>query len=226
MSKLVPILFLLLVVPASALAVYAIVWIMGTRRGPKRLFWSLVFLALTAVVTLVFRLDLTPVSHSYWEQQKMAVVNRAMPGLVGIPLSFSKPVYRYESARSFNGDGYSISVYELTSEMAHYFSAPPSDFFAKYPKNPTNRSEWHVGNWRTGPPRENEQNFVRFAFGEHSTKEQPRLEQVFETIRRSLAKSTTLYAYCHHYPSEGIGDIDFFVIDPQERRFYIIQKNT
>lgn len=221
-------LILALALPLGLLVAY-FVWTVKTwRRGRKGLFRCQTSVVVMTVAALVFFLDLTPASHWYWERERNLANRRWATELTGITFSFGRPLYCYDSDRAFNGDGYSIAVYELTPEMARYFSSPPPEFFAIYPKKPDYRRHWKAVNWHTGPVRADEEIFINFTLAENAPKkEEARLEEAFKTIRRSLAKTTTHYAYFHFlHSANSVGDIDFFLIDPEERRLYIINNNT
>ena len=207
------------VLPFVLLAAYLVWMVRAWRRGRKGLFWSQTAVAAAAVAALGFLMDLTPASHAYWDR-------RQTEALTGIPFPFGKRVYRYDSERAFNGDGYSILVVELTPEVARYFHSPPAGFFANYPHKPDVRSRWQAVHWRTGPARADEQKFIDFALGENAPNEQPLLDKAFASARRSLAKPTACYAYCYLQNGKNVSDIDFFLIDPEERRLYIINSNT
>ena len=149
----------------------------------------------------------------------------------GVSFAFAKKVFLYDSERCWNGDGYSLIVLELTPEIARYFSAPPPEFFAKYPKKPDYRARWQAVKWHTGPIRADEKVFTDFVFMDRDARELKQLEKSFADLRRSLAKPTTHYAYFHqtvpkldHTPQ--VCDIDFFVIDPEEGLFYFVNFNT
>jgi len=228
MIRLCLVIFILAAVPISLLVAY-VVWMVKTwRRGRKRLFWCQ---CAAVVIGFDSLFNLSPVAHWFWEWREMVNFAGQTAEWTGTPFSFNKQVYRYDSARCWNGDGYSLVVLELPPEMARYFSAPPSEFFANYPKKPDYRREWRAVNWHAGPIRTDEKVFTDFVFMDRDAKELKRLEKSFAAIRCSLAKPTTYYAYFHHTISTWdhtpqVCDIDFFVIDPEERLFYLINFNT
>ena len=201
------------------------VWIGKTwRRGPKWLFWSQIVTAMIAAVVIGgVALDFFRNSQ-FSESTRYCLAPPSMKRLNGSEFALGKPGYHYDTGPSFNGDGYSISVYDLTPEMARYFSAPPPEFFASYPKKLDPRYELQT--WNRGPVRDDEKWFINFALREKAPKEQARLDKAYEAIRRSLAKSTTHYAYSYLMNGELVSDIDFFLIDPEEQRLYIIKYHT
>lgn len=214
-------------VPVGLLVAY-LVWMVKTwRRGRKRLFWGQTTTAAMAVVALVFLLDLTPASHGFWHWQRMKVLSGHTADWTGVPFEFAKKTFWYDSSRCWNGDGRTVIVLKLPPEMAHYFSAPPPDFFAHYPKETASWINNQIVHWRSGPPKDDEKKFLDFAFIEGGYNEMAQLNKTFEAARRALTKPTTRYAYIYRYPGQkNPNDIDLFVIDPEEGLFYLINLNT
>jgi len=135
-----------------------------------------------------------------------------------------QPIYDYDSQRSFTGDGFSILVFNLSERHASYFSTPPKSFYRDYPKKPLfSRGHWDQMNWRTGKPRVDEQRVIHFALQFSNI---PSVELYLKQIRISLAKPTTHYAYLYYKATGTVSDIDFFVIDPIDKRLYVINCQT
>lgn len=224
METLLGILFILILVAILVLPIAYVVWMVKTwRRGRKRLFWSQTAVAVIAVGAVVFCVHrtLAEFSRPYWERRGFSDHSGTLE-LTGRDFPLGKPLYCFGSVRGIAG-GYTLAVYELTAETAHYFSSPPPEFFANYPKRPAYcDSGWRVVNWRMGPVKDDEQIFVDFAsLGGDRAADKPDLDKVLESARRSLAKSTTHYAYRADDDAKPTS-LDFFVIDPDELRLYLI----
>ena len=211
-------LFLVLVTLVGLPVAYA-VWLVKTWRcGRKGLFWSQTGVLAMTVAVLVFLLDATPASHWYWERKRASE-------WTGFAFSFEKMVYHYATGPSFNGDGYVLTVATLRPEAAGYFHAPPPAFFADFPKEKDPR--YTVQRWRPGPVRTEDEFFLKYAFAETPPgKEAARLKEALEAIRRSLGKPTTQYAYSYLMHGDAVGDIVFWLIDPEDRRFYFISNHS
>lgn len=71
-----------------------------------------------------------------------------------------KEVYVHESLRAFNGDGYSIWVYELDEEVATIFLNPEKAFFTSYPIKADYREKWSTKHWESTPLKADEEKFL------------------------------------------------------------------
>jgi hypothetical protein len=132
--------------------------------------------------------------------------------------SFSDPIYKYESQRSFNGDGASLYVFDLPAQLRHRFEQKDSRLLTEYPKRPDYRSHWEVITWREAPfdtSLDKYLDFALYASSEH-TKE----------IRHALSRSGTFYAFFHYDHGSSPGNVDFFIVDLLEGRVYEINVNT
>ena len=220
------IIFIFVAVPISLLVAY-IVWMVKTwRRGRKRLFWSQMGVAVIAVAALGFMMDITPASHWFWERQRMKDISGRTADWTGVSFAFAKKVFLYDSERCWNGDGRTVMVLELPPEMRRYFSAPPPAFFAQYPqKTAAYGKDYQIAHWRSGAPGDDEKKILDFAFVQGGYKEMAQLEKTFAAARHALTKPTTYYAYLYRYPGH-VGDVDLYVIDPEEGLFYLINLNT
>lgn len=136
-------------------------------------------------------------------------------------VSLGTPLYEYESGRALNGDGYSISVYELPPEIRQRFQAADQRLLKHFPQPTGSRSNWGVNHWAEGPFDPQYNTFLDFALSEYDARREPSLAHRFQEIRTVLAHGRTYYAFFDYRKN-----IDFFVIDLDEGRLYVINHNT
>jgi len=150
-----------------------------------------------------------------------------LSGLYDVDIStLGTPLFEHDSERSFNGDGYSISIFELPDSIRQRFESPDEKLLTQYPKHPSYRNHWKFEHWREAPFDSRFQNQLDFALNSYSSEASPELASHFESIRKSLTRKGTYYAFFYNDPSGYIGDIDFFIIDLIGGRMYSINFNT
>jgi hypothetical protein len=187
----------------------------------KLFYFQIIVLTLVLFyITWIFRIF--PGSTIYYERK----YNKALTGL-----SFTaKEVYVHNSERYFNGDGYSMTVFELDETIANKFTNPTSDFFTDYPIKDNDRKDWLAVQWKKSPINDNEKLFLDFAFGEFIPKdkiEAKQLQDQFDYIDKIMHSKECYYAYNYKMHGEEIvGDIDFFIIVPKDKKLIIINHNT
>lgn len=130
----------------------------------------------------------------------------------------SAPIFEYDPDRSFNGDGYSISIHELPAGIRSRFENPDSRLLNEFPKRPHYRDHWSVETWKETPFDGSRKKYLDFAMagaGAHAA-----------VIRDALARKGAFYAFFHYDHGGTPGNIDFFVVDLAEGRLYSINVNT
>ncbi len=133
----------------------------------------------------------------------------------------------HETERSFTGDGFSISVFELPDSIRERFENSDDELRTEYPKRPWYRSDWEeIGHWRNGPIAPSSRDYVDFALdGE---------EELTKKLRKSIGGERCFYAYIANVTTweDEFGnyrrpsDIDFFVVDLDEGLVWFINSNT
>lgn len=88
--------------------------------------------------------------------------SRNNESLTGYAFSNGENIYSYDSSRDFNGDGYSIWIYELEPNAVKYFKKPDKQFFSSYPQKGI-RSDWQVSNWKRTPMDSVDLEYLNFA---------------------------------------------------------------
>lgn len=146
-------------------------------------------------------------------------------------VKFGPPIYEYDSPRAFNGDGYSISVYQLPDSIRDRFSAFDEKLKSEFPKRSAYRKHWHTQNWKVGPISKDERKYMRFACEFFYDGAAPRkLKQNVGEFRRALRSDPVYFSFLYSRLSKGkqdyYGDIDFFMINPETGRVYLINHNT
>ena len=142
--------------------------------------------------------------------------------ITGFEFNNGETFYEYESERAFNGDGYSIWIYEIDQITANYFKNPNDIFFKKHPRSEL-RSHWKTEFWKRTPFDKKEQQFLDFA---HIS-----LDKLDFELTDLLNEHGNYYAYehyTHHFSDESvyIGNIDFYIICPNRRIIVKINHNT
>jgi len=136
------------------------------------------------------------------------------------------PIFAYRSDRSFNGDGYSIAIYDLPDAIRHRFESADERLLSDFPKRPSYRKHWNWEHWREAPFDPKFHEHLQFALSSYDATRVPGLSGQFDSIRNAVARKGTYYAFFYNTPSSYIGDIDFFIIDLEEGRLYTINNNT
>jgi hypothetical protein len=160
-----------------------------------------------------------------------AIVNagayeRYLEGLYDTEVELGPPIFEYDSERAFNGDGYSISVYELPSSIRTRFEAADERLLSEYPKRPSYRDHWSFERWRRSPFDGRFQEYLDFALSSYDAGNASELTNHFEAIRSALKSEGSFYAFFYYRPSDYVGDVDFFIVDLFGGRLYSINQNT
>ncbi len=165
----------------------------------------------------LFFMELIPGTSWYFDRQYTK-------SLTGVSFTLGAPVYAYETQRHFNGDGYSILVYQLSDEVIAEFENPSTDFF-NHPTQPEYRREWEIQAWQRKPIAEDVTPIIDFALAAAP-------EELEMKARASLDHPETYHAYLFFqstFPGHSeprVLNVDFFILDIQEKLFYVVNHNT
>lgn len=131
----------------------------------------------------------------------------------------------HHSERAFNGDGYSIAVYSISESAAATLAAPPPEFFEKLPVRPGYRSHWEAVPWRETPSRSEDSEYINFvSVASENRGSDPNNPQ--DVAARLLSEEGNYYSYFYNVPSNHLGNVDLFIISPEERLLVIVNQNT
>lgn len=171
---------------------------------------------------ITWSMRIFPGSQAFYDRQ----YNKELTGKAfSTYLTFS-----HESPRAFNGDGYSIWVYEFDQETAQLFSPPDNEFFSNFPIRPDYRSHWQQKKWDKTPLNQDEQKFLDFALSEFTpddTDKAKKIQDTFDYIEKIMNEPGHYYAYNYYmHSNDYIGDIDFFIISPTDKKLIVINHNT
>ncbi len=191
------------------------------KKDRPRLY-KLFGLLLILILVPGFFWQILPGSDFFWGPIEKVHEKNYNEELTGFEFHDGELLYEYVTERAFNGDGYSIWIYEIDEETARYFKNPNPDFFTKYP-NPEFRSDWETEYWKKTPFDTNEQKFLDFA---HSS-----LDEMDFELEDLLNESGNYYAYKYYIQnfSEGrsyVANIDFYIICPDRKLIVKINHNT
>lgn len=149
-----------------------------------------------------------------------------LDGLYDADVELGPAIFEYDSDRSFNGDGYSFSVYELPAKIRKRFESVDDRLLTEYPKHPSYRNHWQFEHWREAPYDDNFKEHLDFALSSYDSGKASGLSLHFEAIRKALGRKGTYYALFYYRPGGYIANIDLFIVDLVEGRLYSINHNT
>lgn len=141
-------------------------------------------------------------------------------------VKLESPIFEYDSERSFQGDGYSISIYQLPLSIQSRFEAADERLLSDYPKHPSYRNHWSFERWRKTPFDEKFNEHLNFILSRYDADNAPGLSEHFEAIQAALKREGSFYAFFYSRPHQNLGDVDFFIVDLVEKRLYLINHNT
>ena len=192
------------------------------RNKDKRKLYRLSAILLILIIIPGFFLRILPGSDLVWRPIEKVQEKSYNTELTGFEFNFGESIYKYESNRDFNGDGYSIWIYEIDDKTANYFKKPNADFFTNYP-NSDFRNKWETEYWKKTPFDKEEQKFLDFAHSE--------LDELEFELEDLLNEKGNYYAYeyyMHDFSDETVyvGNIDFYIICPNRKLIVKINHNT
>ncbi|RYD67252.1 MAG: hypothetical protein EOP83_03180 [Verrucomicrobiaceae bacterium] len=154
------------------------------------------------------------------------VYRRNMERVFDTSVTMTRPIFKYNSERGFNGDGYSFAVYPLPDSIRHRFEEADRRPFKGAPERPSYRDHWKTYPWHEGPFDPAWKEHLDFALSRLDSDKEPRLEPYFSSLRSALGRKQTWYAFFYHDPGDHPGNIDFFVVDLESGHLYQINHNT
>ncbi|MEE9491795.1 MAG: hypothetical protein V3W04_00235 [Gammaproteobacteria bacterium] len=143
-----------------------------------------------------------------------------------VEIDLKSAIYNYDSPRSFQGDGYSISVYELPIEIRQRFESADTRLLEQFPKRPNYRSKWSIEQWSEAPLDPKFNKHLDFSLSSYDAKHVSELSSYFHDIRSALKQKNTYYAFFFKGHKDFPGNIDMFIIDLDNNRLYDINHNT
>jgi hypothetical protein len=152
--------------------------------------------------------------------------DRYLEGLYDTEVDLGSPIFEYDSERAFNGDGYSISVYELPPSIRTRFEAADERLLSDFPKHPSYRDHWSFERWRRSPFDDKFRKYLDFALSSYDTDRASGLSEQFDSIRKALSGDRAYYAFFYYSHGDYPGDIDLFIVDLEGNRLYSINHNT
>lgn len=158
--------------------------------------------------------------------EKAADYKLYLEGIYDTKVDLGNPIFEYEPKRAFNGDGYSISVYELPETIRSRFEAADEKLLTDFPKRPYYRDHWSLVSWREAPFDTKFDAYLDFVVSKSETPIVPGLVEQFKAIRKALGRKGTYYAIFHNDNSHGPSDVDLFIVDLIGGRLYMMNENT
>jgi hypothetical protein len=134
------------------------------------------------------------------------------------------PRFSYDSERAFNGDGYSIEVFDISTSFAAWATSPPPNFTTSYPIPPGYRSHWKSTTWHKTPIPAEELNFLDFATNSYT--DDPKLVAAISLLQKLAKKPGSYIAIRYYMHDDSVGDVDFYLLSPSEKTFILVNHNT
>lgn len=151
---------------------------------------------------------------------------RDLKGVFDTEVTMTRPIFKYDSERAFNGDGYSFAVYPLPDSIRQRFEEAARRPFRGAPERPDYRDHWKTYPWHEAPFDPVWVKHLDFALSRFDAGKDPRLEPHFSNLRSALGRKRTWYAFFYHDPGDHPGNIDFFAVDLESGLLYQINHNT
>jgi hypothetical protein len=149
-----------------------------------------------------------------------------LTSLFDCEVTLGPALFKYAAERHFNGDGYSIWVYDLPATVRARFNSADRRLLTKYPKSSDIGGRWQTEHWRQTPFVGEFQDGLQLVLSSYDAKEAPELDSHLEAIRQALDNRGSYYAFIYYRAVDRISDIDFFLVDLVNSRLYIVNHNT
>lgn len=147
-------------------------------------------------------------------------------GIYDTRVSLGVPVFEYHSERFWNGDGYSIQVYELPESIRKRFETVDESLLQEFPRRPSYRDDWSTEYWREAPMKPEFFDYLHFATTSYGINREGKLESHFANIHEAMNRNRTFYAFFKYDHGDYPGNIDMFIIDLEKNVLYEINHNT
>lgn len=144
--------------------------------------------------------------------------------LFGRGFVLGSPRHSYDSPRAFNGDGYSIEVFETPDGLARLAAFPPAEFCSAFPIRPPFRSHWSGVPWHSTPITGKERMFLEFALMARA--DSVELTAAQRLLERLANEPGHYIAYFYYMHGDHVGNVDFFLISPSARVLIVVNHNT
>lgn len=205
---------LLLLLLASSVAFVSCVRLLWARRWK-----SAVGLTLMSLVVLLGVIWVAGMSR---EHDRM----RYWAGLFATEVKPPPPLFDYDPPRTWLGDGFSLTVYELPDAIRQRFQDADQRLLTVHPQLPGMRRGWIVQTWTTGPLDKRSSTALDFAVGGPEARNREELARHVAVIRERITASRTFYAYFIEQYDTHITNVDLFIVDLEAQRLYILNMNT
>jgi len=149
-----------------------------------------------------------------------------LASLFDCELILGPALFKYASDRHFNGDGYSIWVYELPATVRARFESADQRLLTKYPKSSDIEGRWRTEHWQQTPLVGEFEDGLQLVLSSYDAKEAPEISSHLEAIRQTLDAEGSYYALFYYRAIDRISDIEFFLVDLVNNRLYIVNHNT
>lgn len=151
---------------------------------------------------------------------------RDQDGVFACDANFGNAMYGYDSDRSFNGDGYSLTVYVLPDSIRKRFQSVDQELTTEFPKCPDYRDDWDTVHWREAPFDPAYEKYISFALHAYNGDGDSGLAAQQARAFAAINKKGAYYAFFKYDHGDSPGNIDLFIVDIEDGMVYIINLNT
>lgn len=178
-------------------------------------------------VTLALSLFLTAVGLIYLMVASREREHSAyLTGLFATQVELPPPLFRHDPPRIWQGDGFSLVVYELPDLVRRRFLNADQQLLTAHPSPGEERPGSDVCTWRTGGVDEKSEKILHFALSATEVQDDSELMRQGKTIWERINASGTYYAYILDRHGDQIANLDLFVVDLEAGRLYFLNLNT
>jgi hypothetical protein len=193
------------------------IWVV--RLLLKRRWKPAILMTLTSVVAMSGLLWLATTSR----ERELA---RYLVGLFATQVELPPPLFDHDPARTWLGDGFSLSVHELPAAIRERFQAADQRLLTAHPQLPGVRRGWTVQTWTTGPLDARTRAVLDFTFSGSYLDKDPDLARHCASAQERIIAPQTYYAYFLEQHDSHITNVDLFIVDLVASRLYFINLNT
>ncbi len=123
---------------------------------------------------------------------------------------------------SFQGEGFSVFVYQLNSKTINDFLK--KDMFI-YPKKNKYRKDWFVLNWKKTPIKEDDLSLYKYSISKYLAEDNECLKEIISANLVNIPGNYYSSIYYDDNKQEPLS-VDFYILDAKTNKLYYISNKT